>query len=78
MMWRSIPGPDLVVYADATSPPPSCSNVRTVEQRGVIIVHLPAHDGSMQAGIDQKTERRLAFELMEFVRTGNFGVPKGI
>ncbi|CAK7209454.1 slightly ste11-like protein [Sporothrix curviconia] len=94
-MWRGTPGPDLVVYADA-SPPPSAAKggsrptVHTVEQEGVLVVHVPladsggennadSRDGGIDADhggvvIDQKTERRLAFEVMEFVRSGKFGV----
>ena len=97
-MWRGTPGPDLVVYADASPPPPAAqggsgATVHTVEQDGVLVVHVPlpnnggGNDADNADGasdidngdilIDQKTERRLAFEVMEFVRSGRFGVAKG-
>lgn len=107
-LWRGTPGPDLVVYADASPPPPTATGacgptVSYIDQEGILVVHIPPSktavnqhvanvdvdididsDGSddRKGGwatsniLDQKTERRLTFEILELVRSGNFGVIK--
>lgn len=70
-LWRGIVGPDLVVYIRAsTSEELVRSGSSAVEYRapGIMIVRVDAEKGT----IDEKTERRLAFELMEWVRAGSF------
>lgn len=70
-LWRGIVGPDLVVYIRAsTSEELARSGSSAVEYRapGIMIVRVDAE----KSAIDEKTERRLAFELMEWVRAGSF------
>lgn len=70
-LWRGIVGPDLVVYIRASTPEELVrSGSSAVEYRapGIMIVRVDAEKGT----IDEKTERRLAFELMEWVRAGSF------
>ncbi|KAK7724132.1 slightly ste11-like protein [Diaporthe eres] len=70
-LWRGIVGPDLVVYIRAsTSDELARSGSSAVEYRapGIMIVRVDAEKGT----VDEKTERRLAFELMEWVRAGSF------
>lgn len=70
-LWRGIVGPDLVVYIRAsTSEELARSGSSAVEYRapGIMIVRVDAEKGT----VDEKTERRLAFELMEWVRAGSF------
>lgn len=70
-LWRGIVGPDLVVYIrPSTSEELARSGGSAVEYRapGIMIVRVDAEKGT----IDEKTERRLAFELMEWVRAGSF------
>lgn len=77
-LWRGIVGPDLVVYIRAsTSEELARSGSSAVEYRspGIMIVRVDAEKGT----VDEKTERRLAFEVMEWVRAGSFrdGYPFG-
>lgn len=70
-LWRGIVGPDLVVYVRAsTSEELARSGSSAVEYRspGIMIVRVNAEKGA----VDEKTERRLAFEVMEWVRAGSF------
>lgn len=70
-LWRGIVGADLVVYVRAsTSEELARSGSSAVEYRapGIMIVRVDAEKGT----VDEKTERRLAFELMEWVRAGSF------
>ncbi|KAJ0125047.1 HMG box protein [Diaporthe amygdali] len=70
-LWRGIVGPDLVVYVRAsTSEELARSGSSAVEYRspGIMIVRVDAEKGA----VDEKTERRLAFEVMEWVRAGSF------
>ncbi|ROW04076.1 hypothetical protein VSDG_00987 [Cytospora chrysosperma] len=69
-LWRGIVGPDLVVYVKGSGAEELMSNGGSmVEYRhpGVMVVKADA-----EKGIDEKTERRLAFEVMEWVRAGSF------
>lgn len=69
-LWRGIVGPDLVVYVKgSTAEELTKTGGNMVEYRhpGVMVVR-----GDVEKGIDEKTERRLAFEVMEWVRAGSF------
>ena len=68
-LWRGTVCPDLIVYVVASEEAEN-SNRRTVElsrRMGLIVVKLPAGKG-----LDEGTERRLAFEVMEWMREGSF------
>ncbi|POR38139.1 Repressor of filamentous growth 1 [Tolypocladium paradoxum] len=74
-LWRGTVCPDLIVYVTPSEEEEN-SNRRTVElsrRMGLIVVKLPAGKG-----LDEGTERRLAFEVMEWMREGSFreGLPK--
>lgn len=69
-LWRGIVGPDLVVYVKESAAEELANNgASMVEYRhpGVMVVKA-----DVEKGIDEKTERRLAFEVMEWVRAGSF------
>ncbi|ROW03751.1 hypothetical protein VMCG_05413 [Cytospora schulzeri] len=69
-LWRGIVGPDLVVYVKGLTAEELVNNGGSmVEYRhpGVMVVKA-----DVEKGIDEKTERRLAFEVMEWVRAGSF------
>lgn len=67
-LWRGIVGPDLVVYVRQMTAEEAARNGGTVEYRapGVMVVKVAGEK------VDEKTERRLAFEVMEWVRAGSF------
>lgn len=67
-LWRGIVGPDLVVYVRSMTAEETARNSGTVEYRapGVMVVKAAGDK------VDEKTERRLAFEVMEWVRAGSF------
>jgi hypothetical protein len=67
-LWRGIVGPDLVVYAkqcreDAISRTGSVE----FESPGVLVV-----SAALGKGLDEAAERRLGFEVMEWIRGGTF------
>lgn len=69
-LWRGIVGPDLVVYVKgSTAEELAKSGGSMVEYRhpGVMVVKA-----DVAKGVEEKTERRLAFEVMEWVRAGSF------
>ncbi|KAK7746962.1 slightly ste11-like protein [Cytospora paraplurivora] len=69
-LWRGIVGPDLVVYVKgSTAEELAKSGGSMVEYRhpGVMVVKA-----DVVKGVEEKTERRLAFEVMEWVRAGSF------
>lgn len=75
-LWRGTACPDLIVYV-APSEASETSNRSTVEfsrRMGLIVVNAPGGKG-----LDEATERRMAFEVMEWMRDGSFreGLPKG-
>lgn len=72
-LWRGIVGPDLVVYVRPMTAEEAARNSGTVEYRapGVMVVRVVAGAGENN-NVDEKTERRLAFEVMEWVRAGSF------
>lgn len=70
-MWRGIIGPDLTVYVQAcaedelrTGPVVEFANV------GVLVVRVPAGEEELGSSgiVDEKLERRLGFEILEWVR----------
>ena len=65
-LWRGIIGPDLTIYAKRVDEDEieRCGGVEIREDCSGIIVRVP--DSGF---IDQKTARRLGFEVMEFVRS---------
>lgn len=67
-LWRGIVGPDLVIYVRQMTAEEAVRNSGTVEYRapGVMVVRVAGEK------VDEKTERRLAFEVMEWVRAGSF------
>ncbi|KAJ4410251.1 slightly ste11-like protein [Gnomoniopsis sp. IMI 355080] len=67
-LWRGIVGPDLVVYVRQMTAEEAARNSGLVESiaAGVMVVSVAGEK------IDEKTERRLAFEVMEWVRAGSF------
>lgn len=81
-LWRGIVGADLVVYVRGMTPDELARNSGTVEYRapGVMVVRVAmtagggggSGSGDNNVKIDEKTERRLAFEVMEWVRAGSF------
>lgn len=73
-MWRGTPNADLVVYVQP-SEDDEMTKFPAVEfgkRMGLIVVRIP-----IGTTIDEVTERRLAFELVEWMRAGAFrnGVP---
>jgi hypothetical protein len=71
-LWRGIVGPDLTIYAKRVDKDEMerCGGVEIREDCSGIIVRV-TDSGNM----DEKTARRLGFEVMEFVRSmeGGFG-----
>jgi hypothetical protein len=67
-LWRGIVGPDLVVYVKPSNEE-EISKHRNVEilleKLGLIVVRIDA-----SKGLDEATERRLAFEVIEWMRSG--------
>ncbi|KJZ80351.1 hypothetical protein HIM_00201 [Hirsutella minnesotensis 3608] len=71
-LWRGTVCPDLIVYV-TRSDDEEHSERRTVElsrRMGLIVVKVPAGKS-----LDEATERRLAFEVMEWMREGSFRDP---
>lgn len=65
-LWRGIVGPDLVVYVKtATEEESKAKNVEHQEKYGAIVVRLAPNKG-----LDEASERRLAFEVIEWMRSG--------
>lgn len=81
-LWRGVVGADLTVYVRACGPD-ELRAAGCVEFTGpavlvLRVLELPSAPGSsgMTAGggiVDEKLERRLGFEIMEWVRSGQFG-----
>jgi hypothetical protein len=66
-LWRGIVGPDLVIYVK-TATEDEISKCGSVEFKAPGIMVIRGADKML----DEKVERRLAFELMEWVRGGSF------
>lgn len=80
-LWRGIVGADLTVYvkrisaaAAATGDEEQGSNnsVEFANADHSVLVLRMADDGQGRGGMDEKLERRLGFEIMEWVRSGGF------
>ncbi|KAG0646265.1 helicase 1 [Hyphodiscus hymeniophilus] len=73
-LWRGVVGPDLTIYAKRVDKDEMdrCGGVEIREDCSAIIVRV-TDSGNM----DERTARRLGFEVMEFVRSmeGGFGRP---
>lgn len=71
-LWRGTVCPDLIVYVMPSDEEES-NERRTVElsrRMGLIVVKVPGG-----RGLDEATERRLAFEVMEWMREASFREP---
>ncbi|RFU29371.1 hypothetical protein B7463_g6974, partial [Scytalidium lignicola] len=71
-LWRGIVGPDLTIFVTSTKEKDDIEKAGSVEIRSdcaAIIVRV-----AEGAGIDEKTSRRLGFEVLEFVRGLESGV----
>lgn len=65
--WRGMVGPDLFVYVKPTADPGiNLRNTVELKSPNVMLVRVP-----MEGTLDEKTERRLAFEIVEWVRGGH-------
>ncbi|KAK0370173.1 HMG box protein [Colletotrichum limetticola] len=67
-LWRGIIGPDLVIYVKSVTEE-EITHAGAVEFRGhgVMVVRV-AHNKPL----DEKTERRISFELVEWIRGGSY------
>ncbi|KAK6226144.1 HMG box protein [Colletotrichum tabaci] len=67
-LWRGIVGPDLVIYVKSVAED-EVTRGGAVEFRGsgVMVVRI-AHNKSL----DEKTERRISFEVVEWIRGGSY------
>ncbi|ETS77571.1 hypothetical protein PFICI_11445 [Pestalotiopsis fici W106-1] len=73
-MWRGIVGPDLTVYImRCTELEMRVNQVVEFANAGVLVVRIPESAGNETAVVDERLERRLGFEIMEWVRNGQFG-----
>ncbi|KAI1652228.1 uncharacterized protein F4817DRAFT_363108 [Daldinia loculata] len=68
-LWRGIVGPDLTIYVKRTAEAEAQGNsLLEFANPAVMVLHV-AEGGK---GVDEKLERRLGFEIMEWVRSGSF------
>jgi HMG box factor len=70
-LWRGIVGPDLTVYVKQRCSEDEIRGNNCVEFVNASVLVLRIAEGAR--GVDEKLERRLGFEIMEWVRNGNFG-----
>lgn len=68
-LWRGIPSPDLIVYAKPSDEEEikQRGSVEFIKQAGLMVIRIS--DGKP---VDEAIERRLSFELMEWIREGSF------
>ncbi|KAI1480387.1 hypothetical protein F4774DRAFT_408888 [Daldinia eschscholtzii] len=67
-LWRGIVGPDLTIYVKrAVEAEAQGNNFVEFANPAVMVLHIA--EGK---GVDEKLERRLGFEIMEWVRNGSF------
>ncbi|KAI1434976.1 hypothetical protein GGR50DRAFT_659597 [Xylaria sp. CBS 124048] len=72
-LWRGIVGADLTVYVKKTAEEAKGGNANGINNSveivgpGIMVLHVP--DGGR---VDEKLERRLGFEIAEWVRGGSF------
>ncbi|KAI6369159.1 hypothetical protein MCOR25_004513 [Pyricularia grisea] len=72
-LWRGIVGPDLVVYVRKSK----AEDIRAfgaveVKSPRLIVVRVDPPAGEMQPRLSESMERRVGFEIMEWVRGGSF------
>lgn len=72
-LWRGIAAADLVVYVRVASDE-EVGRLKAVELTapGLMVVRVPASVVGEDGGIGEKVERRLGFEVVEWVREGAF------
>ncbi|KAI0900311.1 hypothetical protein F4806DRAFT_504180 [Annulohypoxylon nitens] len=68
-LWRGIIGADLTIYVKKASDPAELQGNNCVEFVNSAVMVLRMAEGK---GIDEKLERRLGFEILEWVRSGSF------
>ena len=76
-LWRGIAGPDLTVYVHAASEE-ELTRLQPVEFKSqtVMVVRVSEREVLMGGGVlAEKTERRLGFEVVEWVRSSTFFAP---
>ncbi|ATY66416.1 SNF2 family [Cordyceps militaris] len=68
-MWRGIPNADLVIFAQPSDEDEinKFGAVEIAKHMNLIVVRIPSG-----TNIDEATERRMAFELVEWMRDGGF------
>lgn len=67
-LWRGIVGADLVVYVREVTAEEAALNNRPVEYHQSGVMEVKVAGGK----VDESTERRLAFEVMEWIMAGSF------
>jgi hypothetical protein len=77
-LWRGIVGADLTVYVKRATSPDEMQGNNCVEMAGpgVMVLRVLDRDGG-GGRVDEKLERRLGFEIAEWVRGGSFMVGFG-
>ncbi|KAF3071137.1 Repressor of filamentous growth 1 [Daldinia childiae] len=71
-LWRGIVGPDLTIYVKRTAEAEAQGNsLLEFVNPAVMVLHV-AEGAKGVAVVDEKLERRLGFEIMEWVRSGSF------
>ncbi|KAI3320634.1 hypothetical protein HD806DRAFT_524653 [Xylariaceae sp. AK1471] len=80
-LWRGIAGADLTVYVKRATSPEEIQGNNCVEMAGpgVMVLRVPDREEGGGGGrrVDEKLERRLGFEIAEWVRGGSFMVGFG-
>jgi hypothetical protein len=67
-LWRGIIGPDLVIYVRPSTEEEILRH-GSVELKSASLLVVRVSNGT---GLDEKTERRIGFEIIEWVRAGSF------
>ncbi|KAI1095198.1 hypothetical protein F5B19DRAFT_369952 [Rostrohypoxylon terebratum] len=68
-LWRGIIGADLTIYVKKATDPAEFQGNNCVEFVNSAVMVLRMAEGK---GLDEKLERRLGFEILEWVRSGSF------
>ncbi|KAI1453804.1 hypothetical protein F4805DRAFT_469822 [Annulohypoxylon moriforme] len=68
-LWRGIIGADLTIYVKKVAEPAEVQGNNCVEFVNSAVMVLRMVEGK---GVDEKLERRLGFEILEWVRSGSF------
>lgn len=68
-LWRGTANPDLVVHVQESNdgPDDTTGTVDVSKRMGLMVIRLPK-----DRGLDEATERRMGFEIMEWMRDGPF------